>query len=61
MKLDENSPKATNGRGSLVEMAIELDGLIARSEAHGMPFVAYLLRVARDEISERLGERVRRE
>ena len=44
----------------MVEVAIEIDRLIARCEAMRMPLVAYLLRIARDELSDSLGERTRR-
>ena len=51
---------STNGRGAVVELAIELDGVIARAEALNLSMVTYLLRVARDEVSDTLGERARR-
>lgn len=51
---------ATSERGATVEIAIEIDRLIARCEALNLRLVAYLLRIARDELSDTLGERVRR-
>ena len=61
MKHDDAIELSTTGRGAIVELAIDLDAMIARAQAMQLPMVAYLLRVARDEISDTLGERVRRQ
>ena len=60
MKHEDTQGQTTTGRGAVVEVAIELDRLIARCEAMQMRLVAYLLRVARDELADSLGERTRR-
>ena len=44
-------------RGELVALAIQLDALIERTEENGLAMTAYLLRVARRDLGERLGER----
>ena len=60
MKVNESAGLSSTGRGAVVELAIELDAMIARAQTLNLPMVAYLLRVARDEVSETLGERARR-
>lgn len=60
MKPNPEETPVTNGRGEVVEIAIDLDRLIARCEARNLRLVAYLLRVSRDELSDMLGERARR-
>ena len=59
MKVNESAGLSSTGRGAVVELAIELDAMIARAQTLNLPMVAYLLRVARDEVSETLGERAR--
>ena len=53
---DEGTP----ARREQIEIALEIERLIARCEASSLPFVAYLLRVARAALAEGLGERARR-
>lgn len=44
-------------RGELVQLAIQLDALIARADEMGLGMTAYLIGVARADLSDRLGER----
>lgn len=58
---DNHEARGTNvARREHIEIALEIDRLIERCEGASLPFVAYLLRVARAAMSENLGERVRR-
>ena len=47
-------------REEQIEIALEIDRLCERCEEASLPFVAYLLRVARAALTEVMGERPRR-
>ena len=53
-------PRARPQREEQVEIALEIDRLADRCERASLPFVAYLLRVARAALAENMGERPRR-
>lgn len=52
-------PNSKPLRREHIEIALEIDRLADRCDAATLPFVAYLLRVARAALSEALGERRR--
>ena len=50
----------TSTRATQIEIALEIDRLAKRCDETSLPFVAYLLRVARAALAEELGERPQR-